>query len=150
TTEYAWMDPPITRNPWNLERTPGGSSSGSAAAVACGMCLGAIGSQTGGSITRPASYCGVAGVKPGHGRIEVRGVLPFAPSLDHPGPIARSVRDLALLYEVIGRRPVPWRASDLDESDEPPVLGRLREFFDVEAEPAMRHGFDGAIGRLAT
>ena len=64
TTPYAWIDPPITRNPWNLERTPGGSSSGSAAAVACGMCLGAIGTQTGGSITRPASFCGVAGMKP--------------------------------------------------------------------------------------
>ena len=66
TTAYAWIDPPITRNPWNLERTPGGSSSGSAAAVACGMCFGAIGSQTGGSITRPASFCGVAGMKPTH------------------------------------------------------------------------------------
>ena len=64
TTPYAWIDPPITRNPWNLERTPGGSSSGSAAAVACGMCFGAIGTQTGGSITRPASFCGVAGMKP--------------------------------------------------------------------------------------
>src|SRR5437588_6187061 len=58
TTQYASFDPPVTRNPWNLERTPGGSSSGSAAAGACGMCLGALGSQTGGSITRPAAYCG--------------------------------------------------------------------------------------------
>src|SRR5437868_14211758 len=64
TTQYASFDPPVTRNPWNLERTPGGSSSGSAAALATGMCLGALGSQTGGSITRPASYCGVAGCKP--------------------------------------------------------------------------------------
>ena len=61
TTPYAWIDPPVTRNPWNLERTPGGSSSGSAAAVACGMCFGAIGTQTGGSITRPASFCGSRG-----------------------------------------------------------------------------------------
>ena len=68
TTPYAWIDPPVTRNPWNLERTPGGSSSGSAAAVACGMCFGAIGTQTGGSITRPASFCGVAGMKPTHDR----------------------------------------------------------------------------------
>ena len=64
TTAYACLDPPVTRNPWNLERTPGGSSSGSAAAVACGMCFGALGTQTGGSITRPASFCGVAGMKP--------------------------------------------------------------------------------------
>src|SRR5206468_2690687 len=63
TTQFASFDPPVTRNPWSLDRTPGGSSSGSAAAVACGMCLGAIGSQTGGSITRPASFCGVAGCK---------------------------------------------------------------------------------------
>jgi aspartyl-tRNA(Asn)/glutamyl-tRNA(Gln) amidotransferase subunit A len=64
TTQYASFDPSPTRNPWNLERTPGGSSSGPAAAVACGMCLGAIGTQTGGSITRPAAYCGIASCKP--------------------------------------------------------------------------------------
>src|SRR5436190_19232511 len=89
TTAYASFDPPVTRNPWNLERTPGGSSSGSAAALACGMCLGALGSQTGGSITRPASYCGVAGCKPTHGRVSGDGVLPLSPSMDHPGPMAR-------------------------------------------------------------
>src|SRR5207253_8372857 len=94
TTQYASFDPPPTRNPWNLGRTPGGSSSGSAAAVACGMCLGALGSQTGGSITRPASYCGVAGLKPTFGRVSGDGVMPLAPSMDHPGPIARTVRDL--------------------------------------------------------
>ena len=94
TTPYAWIDPPPTRNPWNLERTPGGSSSGSAAAVACGMCFGAIGTQTGGSITRPASFCGVAGMKPDTGEVFLlsAGVLPFAPSLDHLGPIARNGR----------------------------------------------------------
>ena len=64
TTPYAWVDPPPTRNPWDLGRTPGGSSSGSAAAVACGMCLAAVGTQTGGSITRPAAFCGVASLKP--------------------------------------------------------------------------------------
>ena len=85
TTAYASFDPPPTRNPWNPDRTPGGSSSGSAAAVACGMCLGALGTQTGGSITRPASYCGVYGLKPTYGRVSLEGVLPFAPSLDHGG-----------------------------------------------------------------
>src|SRR5262249_38789687 len=64
TTQYASFDPSPPRTPWNLDRTPGGSSSGSAAGVACGMCFGALGSQTGGSITRPASFCGVAGFKP--------------------------------------------------------------------------------------
>src|SRR5262249_52335896 len=91
TTPYAWIDPPVTRNPWKLDRTPGGSSSGSAAAVACGMCLAAIGTQTGGSITRPASFCGVAGMKPTQGPLSFAGVKPFAPTLDHVGPIARTV-----------------------------------------------------------
>src|SRR5262245_10128167 len=81
TTQYASFDPPPTRNPWDLSRTPGGSSSGSAAALACGMCLGALGSQTGGSITRPASFCGVCGCKPTYGRVSCRGVVPLAPSM---------------------------------------------------------------------
>lgn len=101
TTAYAYLDPPPTRNPWNLDRTPGGSSSGSAAAVACGMCLGAVGTQTGGSITRPASFCGVCSLKPTHGRVSVDGVLPLAPSLDHVGVMANCVRDLAFLFEAI-------------------------------------------------
>ena len=101
TTAYASFDPPPTRNPWNLERTPGGSSSGSAAAVACGMCLGALATQTGGSITRPASYCGVYSLKPTYDRINVSGVLPLAPSLDHVGVMANCVRDLSLMYRVI-------------------------------------------------
>src|SRR5437870_1571690 len=99
TTAFASFDPPVTRNPWNLERTPGGSSSGSAAALACGMCLGALGSQTGGSITRPASYCGVAGLKPSFGLVPCEGVVPLAPSMDHPGPMARCVHDLAILFQ---------------------------------------------------
>src|SRR5690242_7079799 len=73
TTQYASFDPPPTRNPWNRERTPGGSSSGSAAALACGMCLGALGSQTGGSLGRPASFCGVASFKPTYGRVTLQG-----------------------------------------------------------------------------
>src|SRR5437762_8023655 len=97
TTQYASFDPPPTRNPWQRERTPGGSSSGSAAAMACGMCLGALGSQTGGSITRPASYCGVLGCKPTFGRVSTDGVVPLAASMDHVGPIAGCVRDLAIL-----------------------------------------------------
>src|SRR5437868_6386077 len=101
TTQYASFDPPVTRNPWNLGRTPGGSSSGSAAALSTGMCLGALGSQTGGSITRPASYCGVAGCKPTYGRVPLAGIVPLAPSMDHPGPMARCVRDLGLLLAVM-------------------------------------------------
>jgi Asp-tRNA(Asn)/Glu-tRNA(Gln) amidotransferase A subunit family amidase len=101
TTQYASFDPPPTRNPWKTSRTPGGSSSGSAAAVACGMCLGALATQTGGSITRPASYCGVAGIKPTHGRVSTHGVLPLAPSMDHIGAMASCVRDLAIILQAI-------------------------------------------------
>ncbi len=101
TTQFAAFDPPPTANPWRHDRTPGGSSSGSAAAVAAAMCPAALGTQTGGSILRPAAYCGVVGLKPTFGRVSVRGVFPFAPRLDHVGPITRSVRDAALLLDVL-------------------------------------------------
>lgn len=142
TTAYAWIDPPITRNPWNLERTPGGSSSGSAAAVATGMCLGAIGTQTGGSIIRPAAFCGVAGIKPNYQWCCCEsGVLPFAPSLDHVGPIARSVEDLALIFRIL-------HPDDEAEGSEPPRIGLLGESFWNRAEPCMRTAFDGAVKTL--
>src|SRR5262245_19352757 len=95
TTEFACFDPPPTVNPWNHACTPGGSSSGSAAALATQMCLGALGSQTGGSITRPAAYCGVAGCKPTFGRVSRAGVVPISHHLDHVGPMGRRVSDLA-------------------------------------------------------
>jgi aspartyl-tRNA(Asn)/glutamyl-tRNA(Gln) amidotransferase subunit A len=102
TTAYAYLDPPVTRNPWDPARTPGGSSSGSAAAVACGMCLAALGTQTGGSLTRPASYCGVASCKPSWGRIAADGALPLAATLDHVGVIARHVSDLEIALRPLG------------------------------------------------
>ena len=92
TTQFACFDPPPTRNPWNLEHTPGGSSSGSAAAVAAGMCLGAIGSQTGGSIIRPASFCGVAGCKPTFGRVSLRRFRAGRSESRHGRPIRRMRR----------------------------------------------------------
>lgn len=101
TTPFAYLDPAATRNPWNVDRTPGGSSSGSAAAVACGMCLAALATQTGGSTIRPASYCGVCAFKPTWGVLDVDGVLPLAPSLDHIGLMANSIRDLGILYECL-------------------------------------------------
>src|SRR5438132_8632276 len=101
TTQYASFDPPVTKNPWNLAHTSGGSSSGSAAAVATGMCLGALGSQTGGSITRPASYCGIAGCKPTYGLLPLEGIMPLAHSMDHPGPMANSTNDLALMLRAM-------------------------------------------------
>lgn len=90
-----------THNPWNLDHIVGGSSGGSGAAIAAGLCIGALGSDTGGSIRIPASLCGVVGLKPTYGRVSVRGVIPLAWSLDHVGPMARSVEDVALLLSVI-------------------------------------------------
>jgi len=126
TTAYAYIDPPITRNPWNLERTPGGSSSGSAAAVACGMCLAALGTQTGGSITRPASYCGIYSLKPTYSRVSVRGVLPLASSLDHVGVLGNCVRDLAVVFQVIAGYDPGYAASS--QRSVPECVLRIDEF----------------------
>jgi len=135
TTAYAFTDPPITRNPWNANHTPGGSSSGSAAAVATGSCLAALGTQTGGSLIRPASYCGVYCLKPSHAHISVHGVLPLAPSLDHVGVLANSVLDLAIVYAALTN-------ADLGSPTEPnrELIG-FPDFFPSRAEPAMREGF---------
>ena len=92
TTEFAYFSPGKTRNPHNPEHTPGGSSSGSAAAVAAGMVPLALGSQTNGSTIRPAAFCGVVGFKPTHGLISRRGILPLSRTLDHVGLFARTYR----------------------------------------------------------
>lgn len=158
TTQHASFDPPPTRNPWDHSRTPGGSSSGSAAAVATGMCLVALGSQTGGSITRPASYCGVAGCKPTRGLISLNGVRPLAPTLDHVGPIARTVRDLGRVM-VGAAGPIPTSppvehnkvAEVIDRSNgnfEPPTLCRLRGLFDDHADPEIKSLLDNVLGKF--
>ncbi|MCX6656366.1 MAG: amidase, partial [Candidatus Bathyarchaeota archaeon] len=97
TTEFAYLDPAPTRNPWNTSYTPGGSSSGSAAAVAARMCPLAFGTQTGGSVMRPASFCGVAAMKPTHDLLSREGIYPQSWSLDHVGFMSRSVEDLKLV-----------------------------------------------------
>jgi aspartyl-tRNA(Asn)/glutamyl-tRNA(Gln) amidotransferase subunit A len=97
---YGTYTPP-TRNPWNLLHIAGGSSGGSAASVAAGMCPGAVGSDTGGSIRIPSACCGVTGLKPTYGRVSTYGVIPLSWSLDHVGPIARSAEDCALLFDAI-------------------------------------------------
>jgi Asp-tRNA(Asn)/Glu-tRNA(Gln) amidotransferase A subunit family amidase len=137
TTQYASFDPSPTRNPWNLERTPGGSSSGSAAAVACGMCVAALASQTGGSITRPASYCGVASCKPTYDLVSTKGVVPLAHSMDHIGAIAGSVHGLAAVLQTIAEPLAKDLVDRLEKRPGPPRLGRLRGMFEQMAEPEM-------------
>ena len=104
TTEFAYRDPAPTRNPWNPAHTPGGSSAGSAAAVAARMVPLALGSQTVGSVLRPAAYCGIVGFKDAHGQVPVGGVIPLAWSLDHVGALTRSVADSALAMSVLAGR----------------------------------------------
>src|SRR3569833_3948273 len=101
TTECAYFTPGATRNPHDLTRTPGGSSSGSAAAVAAAMVPLAVGSQTNGSVIRPSAFCGVYGVKPSHGLISRQGAMMLSQTLDHVGVMARSLADAALILEVL-------------------------------------------------
>ncbi|MGH3247583.1 MAG: amidase [Trebonia sp.] len=146
TAEFACADPPPTRNPWNAAHTPGGSSSGSGVAVATGMAAAALGTQTGGSTLRPASYNGVVGVKPSYGLISNRGVIPVAWSLDHVGIIARSVTDAALvLAGAAGHDPLDPSSSPRANSylppesagDSAPVIGLIRPFFLERCEPEV-------------
>jgi len=109
TTEFAGFEPGKTRNPHDTSHTPGGSSSGSAAAVAADMCPLALGSQTVGSVTRPAAFCGVVGVKPTYGRVPTAGVIPVAPSVDHVGFFTKSVGGARLAAPVLYN---DWRAED--------------------------------------
>ncbi|MDO9641407.1 MAG: amidase [Pseudotabrizicola sp.] len=149
TTEGAYMHPGKTRNPHNAGHTPGGSSQGSAAAVAAGMVPLAIGTQTGGSVIRPAAYCGVVGVKPSFGLIPRTGILPQSPFLDTVGVFARSVEDAALLIEVLTGHdpadsateavPVP-RMLDVTLAKVPvtPMFAFLRPPGWEDADPQMR------------
>jgi len=159
TTEFACFDPPPTKNPWNAEHTPGGSSSGSAAAVALGMCPGALASQTGGSITRPATYCGVAGFKPTLGRVSRAGVVPVSERLDHVGTMARTELDAAILLAAISgpdprdphcsSRPAIELPRNLAEATpRRPRLGVWREYFLSSAEAETAALVEHAIGRL--
>ncbi len=146
TVEFACFDPSPTRNPWDptLRHTPGGSSSGSAVAVALGMCLGAIGTQTGGSLVRPASYCGIVTCKPTFGRISTEGIVPVSYHLDHPGPMSRSVADAAILLRALtgsGEKEIP-------QSSHPPRLGLLQPFFMEEADQPIREATEAALAKL--
>lgn len=158
TTQFAYVDPPRTRNPWNEARTPGGSSSGSGAAVAARMAPAALGSQTGGSVLRPAAYCGVIGLKPSFGRISRRGVFPDAWTLDHVGVLTRSVEDAALLLQALaGHDPGDPGSVDRPVEDyvaaaaapRPPRLALLRDFVE-RAEPEVREHAGATARRLAS
>ncbi|MCY0878656.1 MAG: Asp-tRNA(Asn)/Glu-tRNA(Gln) amidotransferase subunit GatA [Firmicutes bacterium] len=151
STEHSAFYP--TRNPWALDRVPGGSSGGSAAAVAAGMVPLALGSDTGGSIRQPSAYCGIIGMKPTYGRVSRYGLIAFASSLDQIGPMARRVRDLRALYDVIAG-PDPRDATSLpDTTDATPLsrpwrIGVPREYFGEGLDPEIRHVLDRHLSQL--
>jgi aspartyl-tRNA(Asn)/glutamyl-tRNA(Gln) amidotransferase subunit A len=160
STENSAFQP--TRNPWSAAHVPGGSSGGSAAAVAASLCAGATGTDTGGSIRQPASLCGVVGVKPTYGRVSRYGVIAFASSLDHPGPFGRTVEDTAALLEVMAG-PDPLDATSIPQ----PVgayrkaaragreglagvrLGVPEEYFQAGLDPEVEASVRAAIDELA-
>jgi Asp-tRNA(Asn)/Glu-tRNA(Gln) amidotransferase A subunit family amidase len=135
TTEFAFLAPAPTRNPHNLGHTPGGSSSGSAAAVAAGLCPLALGSQTGGSILRPASFCGVVGFKPSYGRISADGVIPLAFSIDHVGFFTTDVESAILVASILCTR---WNQ---EPESSRPVLG-------VPEGPYLNKASDEGMGHF--
>lgn len=141
------------RNPWNTERIAGGSSGGSAVAVAAGLCAAAIGSDTGGSIRIPSALCGVVGLKPTFGRVSVHGVFPLAPSFDHVGPITRSALDAALVLECIAGRDSldatslarPGKHFQPTAKPKRVRLGRPKEHFWVNMDPQVRRIAETAL-----
>jgi aspartyl-tRNA(Asn)/glutamyl-tRNA(Gln) amidotransferase subunit A len=152
---------PPARNPWNRDHFCGGSSSGSGAATAAGFLPAAIGTDTGGSVRNPASMCGVVGIKPTYGLVSRRGVLPLSFSLDHVGPLTRTVRDNALMLDlIVGHDPLdPGSASheaggyaaQLERGLKGLRIGVIRHFYtrDMQADPEMAAGIDAAAGKLA-
>ncbi len=140
------------RNPWDPARVPGGSSGGSAAAVAAGLCYGSIGTDTGGSIRIPASLCGIPGLKPSWGRISCEGIIPLSPGFDCAGPLARTVGDIAILtgvlYARVGREPNLARPSTLRGGPGKFCLGIPRQLFFDALSPEVRSAFDAALRDL--
>jgi aspartyl-tRNA(Asn)/glutamyl-tRNA(Gln) amidotransferase subunit A len=139
---YGAVHPDVgqTNNPWDPARTAGGSSGGGAAAVAAGLCWGAVGTDTGGSIRIPAAYCGIVGLKPSFGLVDMRGVFPLSPTLDHAGPMARTAADALLLLDGMtgSRGPV---------DPIPPAALRLGVLLDHAADPVIRPDVRAAFAR---
>src|ERR1700682_1815207 len=159
STEFAWRHPGPTVNPWNPKHTPGGSSSGSAAAVAAGLVPLALGSQTLGSVIRPAAFNGVVGLKPSFGAIPRTGVHPLSPSLDHVGFFARRVDDVAFALSLLAAssdrdphgRPVPGFHVDNDKGLQPldrPRLAIVRFEKWSRVEPEQQKVFESATAKL--
>ncbi len=145
----------VTRNPWDISRVPGGSSGGSAAAVAAGECIAALGSDTGGSIRQPAALCGVVGLKPTYGRVSRYGLVAFASSLDQIGPLTKDVTDCAIMLKAIsGHDPLDSTSADLPVPDYQALLGRdikgikigiPREYFISGMHPSVDNSLHEAI-----
>ena len=158
TTEFACGDPPPTRNPWNADHTPAGSSSGSAVGVAARLFPTALGSQTGGSVLRPAAFNGIVGLKPSYGRISRHGVIPVAWSLDTMGMFARTVEDTALMLNVMAghdendpvssKEPVQDYVAGIGCSSAPKI-GVVRERYHDRAEPEMRESIQSVVDTFA-
>ncbi len=152
STENAANGP--TRNPWDTDRVPGGSSGGSAAAVAADLCAGAIGSDTGGSIRQPAALCGVVGMKPTYGRVSRYGLVAFASSLDQIGPLTHTVSDAALLLEAISGGdpkdstctdlPVPDYTAQLNQPPQPLRIGIANQYLSDRNDPAVAQAVEQA------
>jgi aspartyl-tRNA(Asn)/glutamyl-tRNA(Gln) amidotransferase subunit A len=148
----------VTHNPWDTTRIPGGSSGGSAAAVAADECIAALGSDTGGSIRQPAALCGCVGLKPTYGRVSRYGLVAFASSLDQIGPFTKDVRDSAILLEVLGGRdprdstsvpePVPHYAAGLDGAIKGLKIGLPREYMIGGLDPEVQQAVQAAVKQL--
>jgi aspartyl-tRNA(Asn)/glutamyl-tRNA(Gln) amidotransferase subunit A len=151
---------PPARNPWDLDRQPGGSSSGSGVAVAVGMCAGAMGTDTGGSIRNPAAWCGIAGIKPTYGRVSRRGVLPLSFTMDHTGPMCWTSEDCALMMQALsGYDPLDPGSADVPVPDFAAAIGTgiagmrigvVRHFFERDLIPGAETGaaLEAALGVL--
>ncbi len=156
STENSAFGP--THNPWDLKAIPGGSSGGSTAAVAAGLCLYAVGTDTGGSIRQPASHCGVVGLKPTYGRVSRLGLVAFASSLDQAGPITRTVADAARVLQAMAGHdpadstsapvPVPDYSAALERDIKGMTLGVPREFFPPEMDPEVKETVERALALL--